>query len=139
MRDTIKSKITSNTIVFLFFPISRRGCNFERAPRQSRGRLARRRRSNRDTIDLPHPRAAARALAIDIRVPVKWMMMAATMVDTMLQSNGFQAKKKEDIENKDNLWYVPWSACRGAPQRRPYVYAPRERRRPSVEAASASP
>jgi hypothetical protein len=32
--------------------------------------------------------------------------MAATMVDTMLQSNGFQAKKKEDIDNKDNLWYV---------------------------------
>jgi len=32
--------------------------------------------------------------------------MAAMTVDTMLQSNGFQTKKKEDVENKDNLWYV---------------------------------
>ncbi|KAG5330390.1 DC1L2 protein, partial [Acromyrmex charruanus] len=30
--------------------------------------------------------------------------MAAMTVDTMLQSNGFQTKKKEDVENKDNLW-----------------------------------
>ncbi|XP_024875705.1 uncharacterized protein LOC112457065 [Temnothorax curvispinosus] len=43
-------------------------------------------------------------LPCDILVPVKWMIMAATMVDTMVQSNGFQTKKKEDIENKDNLW-----------------------------------
>lgn len=39
--------------------------------------------------------------------PVKWIIMAAMTVDTMLQSNGFQTKKKEDVENKDNLWYVP--------------------------------
>lgn len=32
--------------------------------------------------------------------------MAAATVDTMLQSNGFQTKKKEDVDNKDNLWYV---------------------------------
>lgn len=32
--------------------------------------------------------------------------MAATAIDTMLQSNDFQAKKKEDVDNKDNLWYV---------------------------------
>lgn len=25
---------------------------------------------------------------------------------TMSQSNGFQGKKKEDVDNKDNLWYV---------------------------------
>lgn len=53
-----------------------------------------------------HTTPAARALAIDILIPVKWMIMAAMTVDTMLQSNGFQTKKKEDIENKDNLWYV---------------------------------
>lgn len=32
--------------------------------------------------------------------------MAATAIDIMLQSNGFHSKKKEDSENKDNLWYV---------------------------------
>lgn len=32
--------------------------------------------------------------------------MAATAIDTMLQSNSFHAKKKEDVDNKDNLWYV---------------------------------
>lgn len=32
--------------------------------------------------------------------------MAATVIETMSQSNGFQSKKKEDVDNKDNLWYV---------------------------------
>ncbi|XP_017875977.2 cytoplasmic dynein 1 light intermediate chain 1-like, partial [Ceratina calcarata] len=36
-------------------------------------------------------------------IPVKWTTMAATAIDMML-SNGFQSKKKEDPENKDNLW-----------------------------------
>lgn len=45
--------------------------------------------------------------------------MAATAIDTaMLQSDGFQAKRKEDVDNKDNLWYV-WSrdVNRGAAKR----------------------
>ena len=32
--------------------------------------------------------------------------MAATAIGTMSQSNGFQSRKKEDVDNKDNLWYV---------------------------------
>lgn len=32
--------------------------------------------------------------------------MAATAIDMMLQTNGFQSKKKEDGDNKDNLWYA---------------------------------
>nr|XP_033321959.1 cytoplasmic dynein 1 light intermediate chain 2 isoform X5 [Megalopta genalis] len=30
--------------------------------------------------------------------------MAATAIDIMMQNNGFQTKKKEDPDNKDNLW-----------------------------------
>ncbi|XP_078042738.1 dynein light intermediate chain isoform X2 [Augochlora pura] len=30
--------------------------------------------------------------------------MAATAIDIMMQNNGFQTKKKEDIDNKENLW-----------------------------------
>lgn len=30
--------------------------------------------------------------------------MAATAIDTMLHSDGFHSRKKEDAENKDNLW-----------------------------------
>lgn len=31
--------------------------------------------------------------------------MATMAIDNMLQSNGFQSKKKEDADN-DNLWYA---------------------------------
>ncbi|XP_015126823.1 cytoplasmic dynein 1 light intermediate chain 1 isoform X1 [Diachasma alloeum] len=30
--------------------------------------------------------------------------MAATAIETMSQTNGFQLKKREDVDNKDNLW-----------------------------------
>jgi len=55
---------------------------------------------------LAYPRAPACLPAIDTLISVKWMMMAAAMVDAMSQSNGFQARRKEDVDNKDNLWYV---------------------------------
>lgn len=104
-------------------------------------------KSNRDMIDPatpPHPHTTARALAclaIDILTPVKWVIMAATTVDTMLQSNGFQTKKKEDIENKDNLWYVPvaratLTACRDAPRGATVCFCdPREKECESVRNA----
>jgi len=55
---------------------------------------------------LAYPRTPAYLPAIDTLISVKWMMMAAAMVDAMSQSNGFQARRKEDVDNKDNLWYV---------------------------------
>ncbi|XP_011311614.1 cytoplasmic dynein 1 light intermediate chain 1 isoform X2 [Fopius arisanus] len=30
--------------------------------------------------------------------------MAATVIETMSQTNGFQLKKREEVDNKDNLW-----------------------------------